>query len=277
MAGKRAIGMGGMKLRRPRWLDALGVLALAACRDEGSPTELFVAAGDELQDAHCACDPDSTGCRVRALATPCELRALRKHQAGIGAWLDCMAREMHRQAECVQDSNCSKSAVEVCVRDPEEQCGPLPWPNVEFIQGEIELMCEGDHGDPGDVTLPVNDASIGTTLPPPTADAGSASSNPATNSCLEASRGLANVPSACLHCACAAAPSEASSCDATCWELIGCVGDNCANFEAGSSEQTSCAIEKCQAFLGGAMTATQLGPFIRERCPTSCMVPRSIP
>src|SRR6185503_14738782 len=87
------------------------VLVLGGCRKEAGPTDLFVAAADELQGAHCTCGSED-GCEERPLESECEERIVRRHEDSIASWLECVARAMHTEAECVEKSDCSEQALE---------------------------------------------------------------------------------------------------------------------------------------------------------------------
>ncbi len=266
---------------RTTWRAALGLmLVLTACRDEVSPTDVFVAGSDELQDARCACDRDSSSCRDRALSE-CVERVVRKHEGALASWLKCAGRAMHQEAECVEESDCS-DALEACRRDPEDVCGPAPEAPTHLIQVEIEATCGDDDvdDDSEDTSGSSSDDRVPNTPPPPPSDAGvvgvagSASADSGvTTMCLQANQELGNPDSACVHCACATAPMLASVCNTACWQQIECVNRNCASFETNSAEQVSCAVEKCQTFLAGSLPSTQLGPILRDVCASSCMVP----
>lgn len=284
-----------MRAWRTIGLVGLG-LVLAACRDEVSPTDVFAAGSDELQDAHCACDRGSSSCRERALSE-CAERAVRKHEDSIASWLKCAGRAMHQEAECVEESECS-DALEACRREPEDVCGPAPELPTQRIQEEIETSCEdsdarddsggdtsspsSDDGEPacsgGSEEVPVAGCLVPPRSPSDAGVAGVAGSVSSADSgvatmCLQANQELGNPDSACVHCACAAAPMVASVCNTSCWQQIECVNRNCAAFETNSAEQAACAVEKCQTFLAGSLPSTQLGPILRDVCASSCLVP----
>lgn len=76
----------------------------------------------------------------------------------------------------------------------------------------------------------------------------------------------------CSACLCQMGLQAANACNgvAACWQLIGCISQNCPNDPA-----SSCAISgPCAQFAAaGATTATALGMVLRGACGSVCIAP----
>jgi hypothetical protein len=82
------------------------------------------------------------------------------------------------------------------------------------------------------------------------------------------------VSEACRQCICDmddACRTAVVACDASCWGLIGCVGSMCPD-----TTDTTCIVNKCSSFLGGATLAMPAGKCISP-CASACAGGSSMP
>jgi hypothetical protein len=68
-----------------------------------------------------------------------------------------------------------------------------------------------------------------------------------------------------LHCACGVDADAVSACDATCWDLIECVFEECE----GDGSDLNCVVNQCSDFLGAASAASVAGNALNA-CPDEC-------
>ncbi|MET0387825.1 MAG: hypothetical protein ABW321_17770 [Polyangiales bacterium] len=91
--------------------------------------------------------------------------------------------------------------------------------------------------------------------------------DPAVVACVDGASPLA--PRECATCVCGATQEckdaiAATSCNETCWGLIGCIADKCP------TRDTTCIGTMCGTFLAGSGGATMLGPCLLGPCATEC-------